>query len=65
MGTCGDGAHKNAWNCPGYGNSWGQNLCCVRGASNLPELLTTMYQCLQQMWDEVRNEFQLIMNTVH
>jgi hypothetical protein len=51
---CGNGAHRNAWNC----NQWyatGQNLCCPRAISEIntfDSLVSRMYQCLQQMWDE-------------
>jgi len=55
MGSCSAGAHQNAWNCKGYGGSFGQNLCCPRPISSTDtfnSLVNSMYGCLQQMWDE-------------
>jgi hypothetical protein len=48
-----EGAHSNAFQCPGFNGFQGQNSCCVRNAgSSYSDLTSTIDTCFQQMWDE-------------
>jgi hypothetical protein len=53
--TCGEGAHVNYKSCSGFKESGGsgQNMCCPWPVGDFSKTRASMYQCLQQMWDEV------------
>lgn len=55
-------AHENAGKCSGFSQAV-QNSCCLRGTSERPidsfsGIKESMFECLQQMWDEGSPSFQ-------
>jgi hypothetical protein len=53
--SCGEGAHANYKACGGFKESGGvgQNMCCPWPVGSFTKTRDGLYQCLQQMWDEV------------